>query len=58
MNMVTMPVAYDPADPNRVLLQKKKADQIWQALEHDKPIPKSATEGSAAGEAKGVVSAP
>ncbi|MFJ8714350.1 LCP family protein [Streptomyces violaceus] len=58
MNMVTMPVAYDPADPNRVLLQEKKADQIWKALEHDKPIPKSATEGSAAGEAKGVVSAP
>ena len=58
MHMVTMPVAYDPADPNRVLLQKKKADQIWQALEHDKPIPKSATEGSASGEAKGVVSAP
>ncbi|MFC9129699.1 LCP family protein [Streptomyces sp. NPDC057099] len=58
MNMVTMPVAYDPADPNRVLLQEKKADQIWKALEHDKPIPKSATKGSAAGEAKGVVSAP
>ncbi|MFB7933770.1 LCP family protein [Streptomyces sp. NPDC056039] len=58
MNMVTMPVAYDPADPNRVLLQKKQADQIWKALEHDKPIPKSATKGSAAGEAKGVVSAP
>ncbi|MBB6076929.1 LCP family protein required for cell wall assembly [Streptomyces paradoxus] len=56
MHMVTMPVAYDPADPNRVLLQKKKADQIWKALEDDKPIPKSATEGSATGEAKGVVS--
>ncbi|WP_033312998.1 LCP family protein [Streptomyces iakyrus] len=58
MHMVTMPVAYDPADPNRVLLQKKKADQIWKALENDKPIPKSATEGNASGEAKGVVSAP
>ncbi|MGW0472585.1 LCP family protein [Streptomyces coeruleorubidus] len=58
MHMVTMPVAYDPADPNRVLLQKKKADQIWKALENDKPIPKSATSGSATGEAKGVVSAP
>ncbi|MFD8235792.1 LCP family protein [Streptomyces sp. NPDC059696] len=58
MHMVTMPVAYDPADPNRVLLQKKKADQIWKALEHDKPIPKSATSGSATGEAKGVVTAP
>ncbi|MFJ4981062.1 LCP family protein [Streptomyces coeruleorubidus] len=58
MHMVTMPVAYDPADPNRVLLQEKKADQIWKALENDKPIPKSATSGSATGEAKGVVSAP
>jgi LCP family protein required for cell wall assembly len=58
MHMVTMPVAYDPADPNRVLLQEKKADQIWKALEQDKPIPKSATSGSATGEAKGVVSAP
>jgi LCP family protein required for cell wall assembly len=56
MHMVTMPVAYDPADPNRVLLQKKKADQIWKALENDKPIPKSATKGTATGEAKGVVS--
>ncbi|MFD6174205.1 LCP family protein [Streptomyces coeruleorubidus] len=56
MHMVTMPVAYDPADPNRVLLQKKKADQIWKALEDDRPIPKSATEGTATGEAKGVVS--
>ncbi|MFD5949405.1 LCP family protein [Streptomyces collinus] len=58
MHMVTMPVAYDPADPNRVLLQEKKADQIWKALEQDKPIPKSATSGSATGEAKGVVTAP
>ncbi|MDQ0751301.1 LCP family protein required for cell wall assembly [Streptomyces africanus] len=56
MHMVTMPVAYDPADPNRVLLQKKKADEIWKALENDKPIPKSATKGTATGEAKGVVS--
>ncbi|GAA4296816.1 LCP family protein [Streptomyces venetus] len=58
MHMVTMPVAYDPDDPNRVLLQKKKAQEIWNALEQDKPIPKSATSGSASGEAKGVVSAP
>ncbi|MFG3722678.1 LCP family protein [Streptomyces massasporeus] len=58
MHMITMPVAYDPADPNRVLLQKKKADQIWKALENDKPIPRSATSGSATGEAKGVVTAP
>jgi LCP family protein required for cell wall assembly len=56
LHMVTMPVAYDPADPNRVLLREKKADEIWKALAHDKPIPRSATEGSATGEAKGVVS--
>ena len=58
MHMITMPVAYDPADPNRVLLQEKTADQIGTALEHDKPLPRSATAGSATGEAKGVVSAP
>ncbi|MFF0888786.1 LCP family protein [Streptomyces sp. NPDC003456] len=56
LHMVTMPVAYDPADPNRVLLQEKKADRIWKALAEDKPIPRSATEGNATGEAKGVVS--
>ncbi|WP_086559097.1 LCP family protein [Streptomyces africanus] len=56
MHMVTMPVAYDPADPNRVLLQEKKADEIWKALKNDKPIPESATKGTATGEAQGVVS--
>ncbi|AZM75547.1 LytR family transcriptional regulator [Streptomyces sp. KPB2] len=55
MHMVTMPVVYDPADPNRVLLEKTKADQVWTALKNDRPIPKSATEGTATGEAKGVV---
>ncbi|KUO04785.1 LCP family protein [Streptomyces caeruleatus] len=58
MHMVTMPVRYDPADPNRVLVAKAKAQLVWDALKHDRPIPKSATEGTAAGAAKGVVSAP
>ncbi|MDT0386873.1 LCP family protein [Streptomyces sp. DSM 41921] len=58
MHMVTMPVVYDPADPNRVLLQEKKADQIWKALANDRPIPESATKDTATGEAKGVVNAP
>ncbi|MDN0195747.1 LCP family protein [Streptomyces sp. S.PNR 29] len=57
MHMVTMPVEYDPDDPNRVLLQKAKAKSIWEALKNDRPIPKSATKGTATGEAKGVVSA-
>ncbi|BET47620.1 LCP family protein [Kitasatospora aureofaciens] len=57
MHMVTMPVVYDPADPNRVLLEKTKADQVWTALKNDRPIPESATRGTATGEAKGVVNA-
>ncbi|KUM73057.1 LCP family protein [Streptomyces griseorubiginosus] len=55
MTMVTMPVQYDPANPNRVLVQQTKAKQIWTALENDRAVPKSATEGNATGQAKGVV---
>ncbi|MFI1213101.1 LCP family protein [Streptomyces sp. NPDC020802] len=55
MNMVTMPVQYDPADANRVLLQKTKAELVWDALKNDRAIPKSATEKTASGDAKGVI---
>ncbi|MFG2682685.1 LCP family protein [Streptomyces sp. NPDC048392] len=55
MRMVTMPVIYDPADANRVLVEKTKAEQVWTALKNDRPIPESATEGTATGEARGVV---
>ncbi|WP_406515177.1 LCP family protein [Streptomyces sp. NBC_00873] len=47
VTMVTMPVQYDPADPNRVIPLEKSAQQVWTALKHDKPIPASATEKSA-----------
>ncbi|MYR47258.1 LCP family protein [Streptomyces sp. SID5910] len=57
MHMVTMPVIYDPADGNRVLVEKDKARQVWDALRNDRPIPASATEDTATGEAKDVVSA-
>ncbi|UUU30888.1 LCP family protein [Streptomyces sp. CA-210063] len=57
MTMVTMPVRYDPADPNRVLVAEKKADQVWAALKADRTIPKSATKGTATGTADGVVAA-
>ena len=57
MHMVTMPVQYDPANPNRVIVEKSKAQQVWTALENDRPIPKTATEGNATGEAEGVVTA-
>ncbi|CAM5332131.1 LytR family transcriptional regulator OS=Streptomyces alboniger OX=132473 GN=CP975_24460 PE=3 SV=1 [Streptomyces alboniger] len=55
MEMVTMPVQYDPADPNRVIVQKGKAKQVWTALENDRAIPESATKGNAKGDAAGVV---
>lgn len=55
MHMVTMPVQYDPANPNRVIVEEAKAKQVWTALKNDKTIPKSATEGTASGQAKGVV---
>ncbi|MEU0068558.1 LCP family protein [Streptomyces sp. NPDC006332] len=58
MKMVTMPVQYDPANMNRVIVQKSKAKQVWTALENDRAIPKSATEGNAKGDAAGVVTSP
>lgn len=56
MTMITMPVQYDPANPNRVLMEKRKAQLVWDALKNDRSVPKSATKGTATGEAKGVVS--
>ncbi|WP_314218877.1 LCP family protein [Streptomyces zaehneri] len=55
MNMVTMPVRYDPSNLNRVIVAEAKAKQVWTALKNDRPIPKAATEGTATGEAAGVV---
>jgi anionic cell wall polymer biosynthesis LytR-Cps2A-Psr (LCP) family protein len=55
MHMVTMPVRYDPANPNRVIIEKAKARQVWDALRKDLPIPASATKDTASGDARGVV---
>ncbi|MFF8927469.1 LCP family protein [Streptomyces longwoodensis] len=57
MTMVTLPVRYDPADPNRVLVEQAKARLVWNALKTDTAIPKAATTGNATGEAAGVVAA-
>lgn len=57
LTMVTMPVLYDPADANRVIVEKTKAKLVWAALKDDRAIPASATEGTATGNAKGVVTA-
>ncbi|MGW1104939.1 LCP family protein [Streptomyces sp. NPDC002540] len=47
VHMVTLPVQYDPADPNRVVPLEASAQQVWTALKQDKTIPASATEKSA-----------
>ncbi|MFD7129973.1 LCP family protein [Streptomyces sp. NPDC059894] len=58
MTMVTLPVRYDPADPNRVVVQERQARQVWTALRDDRPVPRTATRGTATGEAQDVVGAP
>ncbi|GAB2467615.1 LCP family protein [Streptomyces incanus] len=58
LHMVTMPVRYDPADPNRVVPEPGKARLVWDALRNDEPIPGAVTDHTATGDAKGVVSAP
>lgn len=47
VNMVTLPVQYDPADPNRVVPLEKADKQVWNALNADRAIPASATKQSA-----------
>ncbi|HWM36497.1 MAG TPA: LCP family protein [Streptomyces sp.] len=47
INMSTLPVTYDPADPNRVVPMESKAKKMWSAIKRDAVIPKSATKGSA-----------
>ncbi|MCP3816937.1 LCP family protein [Streptomyces sp. A3M-1-3] len=57
MNMITLPVRYDPADPNRVIVLDRESKQVWSALRLDQPIPASATKDSAGdrGETAGIV---
>ncbi|MFD1830135.1 MULTISPECIES: LCP family protein [Streptomyces] len=52
MQLVTLPVRYSAADPNRVVPIGAQTERIWAALRADRPIPESATEGSAAEEAR------
>lgn len=47
VQMATMPVRYDPADPNRVLPLTHKCAQVWKALRRDEPIPRSALRNTA-----------
>lgn len=47
IQMTTLPVEYDPQDPNRVIPVESNAKQVWTALKHDRPVPKSATKDTA-----------
>lgn len=47
MQMITLPVAGDPRDPNRVVPLTKESKLVWDSLLADKPIPAEATENSA-----------
>ncbi|ALC20838.1 LCP family protein [Streptomyces pristinaespiralis] len=60
VDMITMPVEYDPADPNRVVPVETGARQVWTALKQDRPIPASAVRDSAGdkGDAATVVKSP
>ncbi|WP_101255641.1 LCP family protein [Streptomyces barkulensis] len=51
IEMVTLPVRYSSADPNRVVPIGVQTERVWDALKTDRPIPDSATKGSAAREA-------
>jgi len=55
MTMITMPVEYDPANHNRVVVDKARARLVWNALKADRPIPAVGTQGMARGDAAGVV---
>ncbi|WP_237316808.1 LCP family protein [Streptomyces sp. JJ36] len=47
LRLLTMPVRYDPQNPNRVVPMEHKAQQVWTALREDRRVPRSATEGTA-----------
>ncbi|MFI1975878.1 LCP family protein [Streptomyces wedmorensis] len=55
VHMITLPVEYDPRDPNRVVPLEAESRQVWTALKGDLPIPASATKDAATGKADGVV---
>ncbi|MEV7725900.1 LCP family protein [Streptomyces sp. NPDC087917] len=57
MQMITLPVAGDPRDANRVVPLTKESAMVWEALRADQSIPAQATENSAGdkGNAGGIV---
>ncbi|MFJ3163506.1 LCP family protein [Streptomyces kanasensis] len=55
VHMITLPVRYDRIDPNRVVPLDTQAQQVWNALREDEPVPATATADTATGQAADVV---
>lgn len=53
LSMVTLPVRYSASDPNRVEPVPAQAEQVWRALRADRPVPASATAGTAGADVQG-----
>ena len=49
INFITMPVEQDLYDANRVVPIRSKANQVWDALRNDEPVPEDAVSLSADG---------
>ncbi|KMS78000.1 transcriptional regulator [Streptomyces leeuwenhoekii] len=49
METIMLPVAYDTADPNRVVAAEPQATQLWKAIRTDSAIPESAKKSPAGG---------
>ncbi|WPW32026.1 LCP family protein [Streptomyces atratus] len=49
METIMLPVAYDKADPNRVVAAQPQADTLWKAIREDATIPESAKKSPATG---------
>ncbi|MFE1291950.1 LCP family protein [Streptomyces sp. NPDC058751] len=49
METIMLPVAYDKADPNRVVAAEPQASALWKALRTDSEVPESAKKSPATG---------
>ncbi|MZE73195.1 LCP family protein [Streptomyces sp. SID5789] len=49
METIMLPVAYDKADPNRVVAAEPQATELWKAVRSDSEIPESAKKSPATG---------
>ena len=58
INFITMPVEQDAYDANRVVPIRSKANEVWDALRADQPVPEDAVSLSADGTSPSKEAAP